>query len=152
MYAHYYDSCKHPNSPAMRDPNPVVILYPGIGMFTFSKDKQTARVAAEFYINAINVMKGAEAISSYTSLPRQEAFDIEYWLLEEAKLQRMPKPKALSGRIALVTGSAGGIGKAIAKKFADEGACVIINDNDEKRLESARAEFQATIWERRLHR
>jgi rhamnulose-1-phosphate aldolase/alcohol dehydrogenase len=142
MYAHYYDSCKHPNSPAMRDPNPVVILYPGVGMFTFSKDKQTARVAAEFYINAINVMKGAEAISSYTSLPRQEAFNIEYWLLEEAKLQRMPKPKALSGRIALVTGSAGGIGKAIAKKFADEGACVIINDNDEKRLESARAEFR----------
>jgi rhamnulose-1-phosphate aldolase/alcohol dehydrogenase len=142
MYAHYYDSCKHANSPAMRDPNPVVILYPGIGMFTFSKDKQTARVAAEFYINAINVMKGAEAISSYTSLPRQEAFNIEYWLLEEAKLQRMPKPKALSGRIALVTGSAGGIGKAIAKKFADEGACVIINDNDEKRLESARAEFK----------
>jgi rhamnulose-1-phosphate aldolase/alcohol dehydrogenase len=141
MYAHYYDSCKHANSPAMRDPNPVVILYPGIGMFTFSKDKQTARVAAEFYINAINVMKGAEAVSSYTSLPRQEAFNIEYWLLEEAKLQRMPKPKALSGRIALVTGSAGGIGKAIAKKFADEGACVVINDNDEGRLESARKEF-----------
>ncbi len=142
MYAQYYATCKHPNSPAMRDPNPVVILYPGVGMFTFSKDKQTARVAAEFYINAINVMKGAEAISSYTSLPRQEAFDIEYWLLEEAKLQRMPKPKALSGRIALVTGSAGGIGKAIAKKFADEGACVIINDNDESRLEAARKEFQ----------
>jgi rhamnulose-1-phosphate aldolase/alcohol dehydrogenase len=142
MYAHYYDRCKHPDSPAMRDPNPVVILYPGIGMFTFSKDKQTARVAAEFYINAINVMRGAEAISLYTSLPRQEAFDIEYWLLEEAKLQRMPKPKALSGRIALVTGSAGGIGKAIAKKFADEGACVIINDNDEQRLETARAAFQ----------
>jgi rhamnulose-1-phosphate aldolase/alcohol dehydrogenase len=142
MYAFYYDSCKHPNSPAMRDPNPVVILYPGIGMFTFSKDKQTARVAAEFYINAINVMKGAEAVSSYTSLPRQEAFNIEYWLLEEAKLQRMPKPKVLSGRIALVTGSAGGIGKAIAKKFADEGACVVINDNDEQRLASARQEFQ----------
>jgi rhamnulose-1-phosphate aldolase/alcohol dehydrogenase len=142
MYAQYYETCKHPNSPAMRDPNPVVILYPGVGMFTFSKDKQTARVAAEFYINAINVMKGAEAISSYTSLPRQEAFDIEYWLLEEAKLQRMPKPKALSGRVALVTGSAGGIGKAIAKKFTDEGACVIINDNDETRLESAKKEFQ----------
>ncbi|HEY4287482.1 MAG TPA: bifunctional aldolase/short-chain dehydrogenase [Puia sp.] len=141
MYAQYYDSCKHANSPAMRDPNPVVILYPGIGMFTFSKDKQTARVAAEFYINAINVMKGAEAVSSYTSLPRQEAFNIEYWLLEEAKLQRMPKPKALSGRIALVTGSAGGIGKAIAKRFADEGACIVINDNDEQRLESARQEF-----------
>src|SRR6185437_6223506 len=142
LYKQYYETCKHPNSPAMRDPNPVVILYPGVGMFTFSKDKQTARVAAEFYINAINVMKGAEAISSYTALPRQEAFNIEYWLLEEAKLQRMPKPRALSGRIALVTGSAGGIGKAIAKKFADEGACVIINDNDESRLDAARKEFQ----------
>lgn len=142
MYADYYDTCKHSNSPAMRDANPVVIIYPGVGMFTFAKDKQTARVAAEFYINAINVMKGAEAISEYTSLPRQEAFNIEYWLLEEAKLQRMPKPKALSGRIALVTGSAGGIGKAIARKFADEGACVILNDNDEQRLESAKAEFQ----------
>ena len=141
LYAHYYEMCKHPDSPAMRDPNPVVILYPGVGMFTFSKDKQTARVAAEFYINAINVMKGAEAISSYTSLPRQEAFDIEYWLLEEAKLQRMPKPKPLSGRVALVTGSAGGIGNAIAKKFADEGACVVINDNDEQRLEAARESF-----------
>lgn len=141
LYTKYYETCKHANSPGMRDPNPVVILYPGVGMFTFSKDKQTARVAAEFYINAINVMKGAEAISSYTALPRQEAFDIEYWLLEEAKLQRMPKPKALSGRIALVTGSAGGIGKAIAKKFADEGACVVINDNDEQRLDAARKEF-----------
>lgn len=141
MYADYYNACKHPNSPAMRDANPVVILYRGIGMFTFAKDKQTARVAAEFYINAINVMKGAEAISEYTSLPRQEAFNIEYWLLEEAKLQRMPKPKALSGRVALVTGSAGGIGKAIARKFADEGACVIINDNDADRLAAAKADL-----------
>lgn len=141
MYTDYYNTCKHPNSPAMRDPNPVVILYPGVGMFTFAKDKQTARVAAEFYINAINVMKGAEAISEYTSLPRQEAFNIEYWLLEEAKLQRMPKPKALTGRIALVTGSAGGIGKAIAKKFVEEGAVVVINDNDGQRLASATEEF-----------
>jgi rhamnulose-1-phosphate aldolase/alcohol dehydrogenase len=142
MYEDYYNSCKHPNSPAMRDPNPVVILYPGVGMFTFAKDKSTARVASEFYVNAINVMRGAEAISSYTSLPRQEAFDIEYWLLEEAKLQRLPKPKALSGRIALITGSAGGIGKAIAKKFIEEGACIVLNDNDEERLEGAFAEFK----------
>jgi rhamnulose-1-phosphate aldolase/alcohol dehydrogenase len=141
MYTDYYTSCKHANSPAIRDANPVVILYPGVGMFTFAKDKQTARVAAEFYINAINVMKGAEAISTYTSLPRQEAFNIEYWLLEEAKLQRMPKPKTLTGRIALVTGSAGGIGKAIAKKFAQEGACVIINDINQERLENATQEF-----------
>ena len=141
MYSDYYDACKHPNSPNIRDANPVVILYPGVGMFTFAKDKQTARVAAEFYINAINVMKGAEAISSYTSLPRQEAFNIEYWLLEEAKLMRMPKPKALSGRIALVTGSGGGIGKAIAKKFAEEGACVVLSDNNAERLEAAKTEF-----------
>ena len=143
MYAEYYNTCKHPNSPAIRDANPVVLLYPGIGMFTFAKDKQTARVASEFYINAINVMKGAEAISTYISLPRQEAFNIEYWLLEEAKLQRMPKPKALTGKIALVTGSAGGIGKAIAKKFAEEGACVILNDNDEGRLAAGAIEFEA---------
>ena len=142
MYSEYYNSCKNSESPAIRDPNPVVILYPGVGMFTFAKDKQTARVAAEFYINAINVMKGAEAISEYTSLPRQEAFNIEYWALEEAKLQRMPKPKALSGRIALITGSAGGIGKAIAKKFAEEGACVIINDVNSDRLAAAVNEFE----------
>ncbi len=142
MYTDYYNTCKHPNSPAIRDANPVVILYPGVGMFTFAKDKQTARVAAEFYINAINVMKGAEAVSEYTSLPRQEAFDIEYWLLEEAKLSRMPKPKALSGRIALVTGSAGGIGKAIAKKFVEEGAVVILNDMNAERLEGAGEEFK----------
>lgn len=142
MYADYYNTCKHPNSPAIRDANPVVILYPGVGMFTFAKDKQTARVAAEFYINAINVMKGAEAISEYTSLPRQEAFNIEYWLLEEAKLQRMPKPKPLTGKVALITGSAGGIGKGIAKKFIEEGACVIINDNDADRLAKADEEFK----------
>ncbi|HEY0054548.1 MAG TPA: bifunctional rhamnulose-1-phosphate aldolase/short-chain dehydrogenase, partial [Pedobacter sp.] len=142
MYGEYYDTCKHPNSPAIRDSNPVIILYPGVGMFSFAKDKQTARVASEFYLNAINVMKGAEAISEYTSLPRQEAFNIEYWLLEEAKLQRMPKPKSLSGRIALVTGSAGGIGKAIAKKFTDEGAVVVLNDNDAARLETAAQDFK----------
>lgn len=141
MYTEYYETCKHANSPAIRDRNPVIILYPGVGMFAFAKDKQTARVAAEFYINAINVMKGSEAVSEYTSLPRQEAFNIEYWLLEEAKLQRMPKPKALSGKIALVTGSAGGIGKAIAKKFANEGAVVLLNDLNAERLEGAKQEF-----------
>jgi len=141
MYADYYDTCKHDNSPAIRDKNPVIIIYPGVGMFAFAKDKQTARVAAEFYINAINVMKGAEAISEYTSLPRQEAFNIEYWLLEEAKLQRMPKPKSLSGKIALVTGSAGGIGKAIAKKMALEGAVIVLNDMNQERLRGTEEEF-----------
>jgi rhamnulose-1-phosphate aldolase/alcohol dehydrogenase len=147
MYAGYYDKCRHANSPAMRDPNPVIILYPGVGMFSFAANKQTARVASEFYLNAINVIRGAEAISSYTSLPRQEAFNIEYWLLEEAKLQRMPKPKPLSGKIALVTGSAGGIGKAIAKKFASEGACIVVNDNDDQRLASAHQEFEKQYGE-----
>lgn len=141
MYADYYHSCRHANSPAMRDPNPVIHLVPGIGMFSFAKDRQTARVAAEFYMNAINVMRGAEAVSTYTSLPRQEAFNIEYWLLEEAKLQRMPKPRPLTGKVALVTGSGGGIGKAIARKFAMEGACVVLSDNNVSRLTEAKDEF-----------
>jgi NAD(P)-dependent dehydrogenase (short-subunit alcohol dehydrogenase family) len=113
-----------------------------IGMFTFAKDKQTARVAAEFYTNAINVMRGAEAVSTYTGLSEQEAFNIEYWLLEEAKLQRMPKPKPLAGKIALITGSGGGIGKAIARKYVEEGACVVLNDRDPKRQAAAVAEFE----------
>jgi rhamnulose-1-phosphate aldolase/alcohol dehydrogenase len=145
MYTEYYNNCKHANSPALRDPNPVVIIYPGVGMFTFAKDKSTARVSSEFYINAINVMRGAEAISAYTSLPHQEAFNIEYWLLEEAKLQRMPKPKALSGKIALVTGSAGGIGKAIAKRFLEEGACVMLSDLDADRLQASVAELKKSF-------
>lgn len=142
MYRDYYDKHKHSDSPAIRDENPVVILYPGIGMFTFAKDKSTARIASEFYINAINVMMGAESVSEYTALPRQEAFNIEYWLLEEAKLQRLPKPKSLSGCIAFITGSAGGIGKAIAKKFIEEGACILLNDNDSERLYEVNKEFQ----------
>jgi rhamnulose-1-phosphate aldolase/alcohol dehydrogenase len=140
-YEVYYNKCKHPNSPAMRDANPVVILVPRVGMFTFAKDKTTARLASEYYTNAIHVMRGAEAISAYTALPHQEAFNIEYWLLEEAKLQRQPKPKALSGRVALVTGSAGGIGKAISRKFVEEGGCVVLNDLHAERLEAAKAEF-----------
>lgn len=140
-YKKYYEDHKHPNSPAMRDPNPVILLYPGIGLFAFAKDKQTARVAAEFYTNAINVMKGAEAVSSYVSLPLQEAFNIEYWLLEEAKLQRMPPPKPLSGKVALITGSGGGIGKAIAEKLASEGACVVVSDINQERLNETAKEF-----------
>lgn len=144
-YQKYYETCRRAHSPAMRDPNPVVILAPGIGMFTFAKDKTTARLAAEYFTNAINVMRGAEAVSEYTALPCQEAFDIEYWLLEEAKLQRMPKPKALTGRVALVTGSAGGIGKAIARKFLEEGACVVLNDLNAERLAEAEAELKAAF-------
>ena len=140
-YRDYYESCKHTNSPAVRDPNPVVILYPGVGMFTFAKNKQTARVACEFYINAINVMRGAEAISKYTSLPRQEAFNIEYWLLEEAKLQRQPKEKPLSRKIALVTGSGGGIGRAIADKLIAEGANVVFTDISERYLQEATLQY-----------
>lgn len=141
MYTGYYNRCKHDNSPALRDPNPVVILFPGVGMFNFAKDRQTARVSGEFYINAINVMKGAEAVSTYQGLPEQEAFDIEYWLLEEAKLQRMPKEKPLSRKVALVTGSGGGIGKAIAKKMAEEGACVMLTDLNPEWLKEAKDEF-----------
>jgi len=136
-YKEYYENCRHDNSPAMRDPNPVIIIYPGVGMFSFSKNKQTTRVASEFYINAINVMRGAEAISAYTSLPRQEAFDIEYWLLEEAKLQRMPKEQPLSRKVALVTGAGGGIGKAIADKLAEHGANVVLTDIAQDRLKEA---------------
>ena len=133
-YAAYYERCKHPDSPAMRDPNAVVYLVPGIGMFTFAKDKATARIAGEFYVNAINVMRGASGVSSYVGLAEQEAFNIEYWLLEEAKLQRLPKPKSLAGRIAYVTGGAGGIGGATAQRLIGEGACVVIADIDEKAL------------------
>lgn len=141
-YSDYYQKHRKANSPAIRDSNPVVILWPGVGMFTFAKDKATARVSAEFYINAINVMKGAEAVSSYVSLPLQEAFDIEYWQLEEDKLRRMPPDKPLTGRVALITGSAGGIGKSIAEKFIKEGAAVVICDNDADRLAEGEADLR----------
>ncbi|WP_417363866.1 bifunctional aldolase/short-chain dehydrogenase [Galbibacter sp.] len=141
-YSEYYNSCKHPNSPAMRDPNPVIIIYPGVGMFSFAKNKQTARVASEFYVNAINVMRGAEAISKYTALPRQEAFDIEYWLLEEAKLQRMPAEQPLSRKVAIVTGAGGGIGKAIADKLVAEGANVVLTDISEQSLKEAEQTYK----------
>ncbi|TGP22218.1 MULTISPECIES: bifunctional rhamnulose-1-phosphate aldolase/short-chain dehydrogenase [unclassified Mesorhizobium] len=140
-YQAYYDSCKHPDSPAIRDPNAVVYLMPGVGMFTFAGDKATARISGEFYVNAINVMRGASTVSSYVGLPAQEAFDIEYWQLEEAKLQRLPKPKALAGQIALVTGGAGGIGRATADRLLREGACVVLADIDEAALGTANNEL-----------
>lgn len=137
-YAAYYNRCKREDSPAIRDPNAVVYLVPGVGMITFAKNKATARISAEFYVNAINVMREASAVSTYCGLPEQEAFDIEYWLLEEAKLQRMPKPKSLAGRVALVTGGAGGIGSATAARYLAEGACVVLADIDEDALDATR--------------
>lgn len=142
-YSAYYARCKRDNSPAIRDANPVVYLVPGVGMLTFAKDKATARIAGEFYVNAINVMRGASGVSEYMGLPEQEAFDIEYWLLEEAKLQRMPKPKSLAGQIALITGGAGGIGRATAERLLSEGACVMLTDIDEESLARVQSELQA---------
>src|SRR5436190_19596593 len=114
----------------MRGADPAIVLVPGVGMFSFGRDKQTARVAGEFYVNAINVMRGAEALSTYAPISEDEKFRIEYWALEEAKLQRMSKPKALAGRIAVVTGGASGIGKAIATRLAEDGAEVVVGDRD----------------------
>ena len=140
-YRGYYERCAGPADPAMRDPNPVVVLVPGVGRITFAADKTTARLAGEFYGNAINVMRGAEAIGSYAGLDEQEAFNIEYWALEEAKLQRMPQPKPLAGRVALVTGAAGGIGAATARRLAREGACVMLTDRDSDALDSVREQM-----------
>jgi rhamnulose-1-phosphate aldolase/alcohol dehydrogenase len=142
FYTAYYERCKRANSPQMRDPNAVVYLIPGVGMLTFAADKPTARISAEFYINAINVMREAEGVSKYQGLPEQEAFDIEYWLLEEAKLQRLPKPKALAGRVALITGGAGGIGLASARRLIEEGACAVLCDIDATALDEAVASLQ----------
>jgi len=136
-YANYYTRCAGPQDPPMRDANPVVLLLPGVGRFTFAADKTTARLASEFYGNAINVMRGATAIGEYVGLPEKEAFAIEYWALEEAKLKRLPKPKPLAGRIALVTGGAGGIGLAAAQRLLSQGACVLIADRDEVALKGA---------------
>ncbi|MFH8445188.1 bifunctional aldolase/short-chain dehydrogenase [Streptomyces sp. NPDC018026] len=127
-YAAYYERHAEPDSPAMRGADPAIVLVPGVGMFSFGKDKQTARVAGEFYVNAINVMRGAEAVSTYAPIEESEKFRIEYWALEEAKLRRMPRPKPLATRVALVTGAGSGIGKAIARRLVDEGACVVVAD------------------------
>lgn len=136
-YQAYYDRHAGADSPAMRGADPAIVLIPGVGMFSYGKDKQTARVAGEFYLNAINVMRGAEAISTYAPIDESEKFRIEYWALEEAKLARMPKPKPLATRIALVTGAASGIGKAIATRLAAEGACVVIADLDAEKASAA---------------
>jgi len=136
-YAAYYQRCAKPTDPKMRDANPVVVLVPGVGRVTFAADKTTARLAGEFYGNAINVMRGAEAIGKYIGLDEQEAFNIEYWALEEAKLQRMPKPKPLAGKVALVTGAAGAIGAASAKRLLADGACVMMTDRDQDTLKGA---------------
>ncbi|MFJ3490021.1 bifunctional aldolase/short-chain dehydrogenase [Leifsonia aquatica] len=140
-YQAYYDRHATPESPAIRGADPAIVLIPGVGMFSYGKDKQTARVAGEFYVNAINVMRGAEALSTYAPIDESEKFRIEYWALEEAKLQRLPKPKPLAGRIALVTGAASGIGKAIATRLAGEGACVVIADLDLEKAQAAAAEI-----------
>ncbi|WP_341956477.1 bifunctional aldolase/short-chain dehydrogenase [Microbacterium sp. LWH13-1.2] len=143
-YQAYYDAHATAESPAIRGADPLIVLVPGIGMFSYGANKQTARVAGEFYVNAINVMRGAEALSTYSPISDAEKFDIEYWALEEAKLQRMPKPKSHQGRIAFVTGAASGIGKAIATRLAAEGACVVIADLDLEKAQAAAAELGNT--------
>ena len=143
-YAAYYSRNATPESPAMRGADPAIVLIPGVGMFSYGADKQTARVAGEFYLNAINVMRGAEAISTYAPIDEHEKFRIEYWALEEAKLARRPAPKPLAGRIALVTGAASGIGKAIATRLAAEGAVVAIADLDLAKAQAAAAELGST--------
>jgi rhamnulose-1-phosphate aldolase len=140
-YQAYYDRHATPDSPAIRGKDPLIVLVPGVGMFSFGKDKQTARVAGEFYLNAINVMRGAEGLSTYSPIDEAEKFRIEYWALEEAKLQRMPKPKPLATRVALVTGAASGIGKATAAKLAENGACVVIADLSLEKAQEAAAEL-----------
>jgi rhamnulose-1-phosphate aldolase/alcohol dehydrogenase len=140
-YQAYYDRHRTPDSPAIRGADPLIVLVPGVGMFSYGKDAQTARVAGEFYVNAINVMRGAESVSTYAPIDEAEKFRIEYWALEEAKLQRMPAPRKLATRIALVTGAASGIGKAIAKRLAAEGAAVVIADLDLEKATAAAAEI-----------
>jgi rhamnulose-1-phosphate aldolase/alcohol dehydrogenase len=140
-YTAYYERCRRPGSPAMRDPFPVLVLVPGVGLLSFQKDKATARIAAEYWLNTVRVMRWAEGVDAYQPMPEQDAFDIEYWPLEEAKLQRLPPPREMEGKVALVTGGAGGIGSAVARRLLAEGACVVLTDLDPSALEAAVAEL-----------
>jgi rhamnulose-1-phosphate aldolase/alcohol dehydrogenase len=151
-YAEYYERCKRPDSPRMRDADPVIVLVPGVGLLAFARDKATARVASEFYLNAIHVLRGASDVSEYVGLPEREAFAIEYWPLEEAKLARLPAPKPLAGQVALVTGGAGGIGRASAEALLTEGACVVLLDRDEEPLAAAEADLAARHGADRVRR
>jgi rhamnulose-1-phosphate aldolase/alcohol dehydrogenase len=150
-YESYYERCKHPDSPALRDPDPVIVLVPGLGMFAFGPDAASARIAAEFYRSTIAVMRGAESVDRYAGLPEQEAFDVEYWTLEEAKLRRLPPPLPLAGRIAFVTGGAGGIGRAIAARLLADGAHVVLADIDARAVEAAHADLRARFGAERVH-
>ncbi len=143
-YRAYYERHAEADSPAIRGADPAIVLVPGVGMFSFGANKQTARVASEFYVNAINVMRGAESVSTYAPIPEAEKFRIEYWGLEEAKLQRLPKPKPLAGRIAFVTGAGSGIGRAIAHRLAAEGACVVVADVDAESAATVAAQIGST--------
>jgi rhamnulose-1-phosphate aldolase/alcohol dehydrogenase len=149
-YTAYYQRCKHPDSPAMRDPSPVVVLVPGLGLLAFQGDKQTARVAAEFYESTVRIVRWAEAVDEYVPIPEQEAFDIEYWALEEAKLRRLPPRKSLDGRVALITGGAGGIGAATARRLAAEGASIVLVDIDEQAVGEARAALGRSVGDDRV--
>src|SRR5690606_19615929 len=144
-YAAYYEKCKHANSPAMRDPNPTVVLIPGVGMVAWGKDKSESRVTAEFYNCAVEVMRGAEALDEYTALPQQEAFDIEYWLLEEAKLQRMPAEKELARQVVVVIGAGSGIGREVAHRLLPEGACIAAVDMNLEAAQTTAEELTAKV-------
>ena len=147
-YTAYYGRCQRPGSPAMRDPYPVIVLIPGLGLLAFQKDASTARVSAEFYESTIRIIRWAEGVDEYVPIPEQEAFDIEYWSLEEAKLRRMPQPKSLEGRICLVTGGGGGIGRATAARLLSEGAAVVLADVDADRVERSGARVERDVRRR----
>ncbi len=150
-YESYYARCRRPDSPPLRNPDPVIALVPGLGLFAFGPDARFARIAAEFYKSSIAVMRGAASVDRYVGLPEQEAFDIEYWTLEDAKLRRLPTPLPLAGRVAYVTGGAGGIGRATAARLLTDGAQVVLADIDARALETAHAELETRFGKDRVH-